>query len=77
MDTKKRPPQVAVKHAITAAILEHTKKLSNTDAPKHMYFPNGWHKIIEKAVDTVYDNYQDSEMGKIEVELERLANAFK
>ena len=77
MDTKKRPPQVAVKHAITAAVLEHTKKLSNTDAPKHMYFPNGWHKIIEKAVDAVYDNYQNSELGKIEVELERLSNAFK
>lgn len=75
--TKLRPPPIAVKHAITAAVLEHTKKLSNTDAAKHEYFPNGWHKIVEEAVNKAYDNYENTEMGNIEVQLERVANAFK
>tara|TARA_B100000902_G_C27143483_1_gene829912 strand:- start:62 stop:292 length:231 start_codon:yes stop_codon:yes gene_type:complete len=75
--TKLRPPPVAVKHAITAAVFEYTKKLSNTDAPKHEYFPNGWHKIVEKAINKAYDDYENTEMGNIEVQLERVANAFK
>ncbi|BAQ90248.1 putative proteinase [uncultured Mediterranean phage uvMED] len=75
MDTK-RPPQVVVKHAITEAVWEFTQKLG-ANAPKHEHFPTGWHKVIEKAIDKAYDNYNSSEMGKIEVELERLSNAFK
>ena len=75
--TKLRPSPVTVKHAITEAVWEYTQKLSEAEAPKHEHFPTGWHRIVEKAIDKAYDNYQDSEMGKIENELERLANAFK
>lgn len=74
---KLRPPQVTLKHAITEAVWEYTQKLSENEAPKNEHFPTGWHRIVEKAIDKAYDNYQDSEMGKIENELERLANAFK
>ena len=77
MDTKKRPPQVTVKHAITEAVWEYTQKLSEAEAPRHEHLPTGWHRIVEKAIDKAYDNYTNSEMGKIENELERLANAFK
>tara|TARA_B100000035_G_C20871529_1_gene496407 strand:- start:479 stop:736 length:258 start_codon:yes stop_codon:yes gene_type:complete len=75
--TKLRPPPVAVKTAITKAVLEYTEKLADVDAPKHEHFPTGWHKIVEAAIDKAYDNYNSSELGKIETELERLANAFK
>ena len=34
-------------------------------------------KVVEAAIDKAYDNYNGSELGKIETELERLANAFK
>ncbi len=74
--TKLRPPPVAVKHAITEAVWEFTQKLGH-DAPKHEHFPTGWHKVVEAAIDKAYDNYASSEMGNIETELERLANAFK
>ena len=76
--TKLRPPPVAVKHAITEAVWEYTTKIgekANTRPDEH--FPTGWHKVVEAAIDKVYDNYNGSELGKIEVELERLANAFK
>lgn len=76
--TKLRPPQVTVKHAITEAVWEYTQKIeekANTRTDEH--FPIGWHKVVEAAIDKAYDNYNNSEMGKIENELERLANAFK
>ena len=76
--TKLRPPPVAVKHAITEAVWEYTQKINEkANTAKHELFPNGWHKIVEAAIDKVYDDYNGSELGKIETELERLANAFK
>ncbi len=76
--TKLRPPPVAVKHAITEAVWEYTQKINEkANTAKHELFPTGWHNIVEAAIDKVYDDYNGSELGKIETELERLANAFK
>ena len=76
--TKLRPPPVAVKHAITEAVWEYTQKIDEkVNTAKHEHFPTGWHKIVEEAINKAYDNYDSSEMGKIENELERLTNAFK
>ncbi len=76
--TKLRPPPVAVKHAITEAVWEYTTKINEkADTRPDEYFPTGWHKIVEAAIDKAFDNYNSSELGKIEVELDRIKNAFK
>ena len=76
--TKLRPPPVAVKHAITEAVWEYTQKIDEkANTAKHEHFPTGWHKVVEAAIDKAYDNYESSEMANIEIELERLTNAFK
>ena len=77
MATKKRPPMVEVKLSITKAVLEYTKDLADKDASPLQYFPNGWYHIVDKAIEEAYEAYPNSERHNIEVELERLDNAFK
>tara|TARA_B100001113_G_scaffold353780_1_gene359815 strand:+ start:4283 stop:4519 length:237 start_codon:yes stop_codon:yes gene_type:complete len=77
MNTKKRPPMVEVKLAITKAVLDYTIKLNDEDASAGRYFPNKWYEIVEKAIEQAYDDYPSSERGIIELELEKIDNAFK
>jgi len=75
--TKLRPPPVAVKTAITEAILNHNQSKVEDNAPLHEMFPNGWAKVIDQALATAYDGYKDTKLGAIELQLERIENAFK
>ena len=77
MDTKKRPPMVEVKLAITKAVLDYTIKLNKENATEGRYFPDKWHEIVDKAIEQAYDDYPSSERGIIELEIERIDNAFK
>ena len=76
MITKKRPPMVAVKVAITEAILNHTQTKVEANAPLHEMFPNDWAKVIDQALEAAYDGYEDTKLGEIELELDRIENAF-
>ena len=77
MNTKKRPPMVEVKLAITKAVLDYTIKLNNENATAGRYFPDKWHDIVDRAIEQAYDDYPSSERGIIELEIERIDNAFK
>lgn len=76
MTKKKRPPMVAVKVAITEAILNHTQAKVEDNAPLHEMFPNDWSKVIDQALAAAYDGYEDTKLGEIELELDRIENAF-
>jgi len=77
MTTKKRPPMLAVKVAITEAILNDTQSKVEANAPLHEMFPNGWAKVIDQALAAAYDGYEDTKLGEIELQLDRIENAFK
>ena len=77
MDTKKRPPMVEVKLAITKAVLDYTIKLNNEDASTGRYFPDKWHEIVDRAIEQAYDDYPSSERGNIELQIEKINHAFK
>ena len=77
MDTKKRPPMVEVKLAITKAVLDYTIKLNNEDASAGRYFPDKWYEIVDRAIEQAYDDYPSSERGNIELQIEKINNAFK
>tara|TARA_R100001230_G_C5685550_1_gene194504 strand:- start:1998 stop:2228 length:231 start_codon:yes stop_codon:yes gene_type:complete len=75
--TKLRPPAVAVKVAISDAILKHMLKKTEEGAPLQEMFPMDANNVISQAINECYDNYAESHMGNLDKELERLENAFK
>ena len=75
--TKPRPPAVAVKVAISDAILKHMLKKTEEGAPLQEMFPMDANNVICEAINEVYDNYAESHMGNLESELDRIENAFK
>ena len=75
--TKPRPPAVAVKVAISDAILKHMLKKTEEGAPLQEMFPMDANNVICEAINKVYDNYAESHMGNLESELDRIENAFK
>ena len=75
--TKPRPPAVAVKVAIADAILKHMLKKTEEGAPLQEMFPMDANNVICEAINEVYDNYAESHIGNLELELDRIENAFK
>jgi len=75
--TKHRPPPVAIKVAISDAILKHMNEQIENKAPLHEMFPLCANNVIGEAIDKVFDEYGSSELARIEAEQQKIVNTFK
>lgn len=74
---KPRPPQVAIKLAISEAILKHTNEcMKDPIKNRDNLFPVECSDIINAAIDKAYDDFAESEIGQLEAKL-RLVNVTK
>ena len=75
--TKHRPPPVAIKVAISDAILKHMEEQIENKAPLHEMFPLCANNIIGEAIDKVFDEYGSSELARIEAEQQKIIDTLK
>ena len=75
--TKHRPPPVAIKVAISDAILKHMEEQIENKAPLHEMFPLCANNIIGDAIDKVFEEYQSSELARIEAEQQKIIDTLK
>ena len=75
--TKHRPPPVAIKVAISDAILKHMNEQIENKAPLHEMFPLCANNIIGEAIDKVFDEYGSSELARIESEQQKIIDTLK
>tara|TARA_R100001440_G_scaffold59569_1_gene79328 strand:- start:254 stop:499 length:246 start_codon:yes stop_codon:yes gene_type:complete len=75
--TKHRPPPVAIKVAISDAILKHMNEQIENKAPLHEMFPLCANNIIGEAIDKVFDEYGSSELARIETEQQKIIDTLK
>jgi len=75
--TKHRPPPVAIKVAISDAILKHMDEQIEKKAPLHEMFPLCANNIIGEAIDKVFDEYGSSELARLEAEQQKIIDTFK
>ena len=75
--TKHRPPPVAIKVAISDAILKHMNEQIEKKAHLHEMFPLCANNIIGEAIDKVFDEYGSSELARIEAEQQKIIDTLK
>jgi len=75
--TKHRPPPVAIKVAISDAILKHMEEQIENKAPLHEMFPMCANNIIGDAIDKVFDEYESSELARLEAAQKKIIDTLK
>ena len=74
---KHRPPAVAVKVAISAAILKHMLKKTEEGAPLQEMFPMDANNVIGEAINKAYDEYEQSELARLERAQQQILDTLK
>lgn len=74
---KHRPPAVAVKVAISDAILKHMLKKTEEGAPLQEMFPMDANNVIGEAINKAYDEYEQSELARLERAQQQILDTLK
>ena len=74
---KHRPPAVAVKVAISDAILKHMLKKTEEKAPLQEMFPLDANNVIGEAINKAYDEYEQSELARLERAHQKIIDTLK
>lgn len=74
---KHRPPAVAVKVAISDAILKHMLKKTEEGAPLQEMFPMDANNVIGEAINKAYDEYEQSELARLERAQQQIIDTLK
>jgi len=74
---KHRPPAVAVKVAISDAILKHMLKKTEEKAPLQEMFPMDANNVIGEAINKAYDEYEQSELARLERAQQQIIDTLK
>ena len=74
---KHRPPAVAVKVAISDAILKHMLKKTEEKAPLQEMFPLDANNVIGEAINKAYDEYEQSELARLERAQQQILDTLK
>ncbi|MGI9398018.1 MAG: hypothetical protein ACR2OQ_01790, partial [Paracoccaceae bacterium] len=74
---KHRPPAVAVKVAISDAILKHMLKKTEEGAPLQEMFPMDANNVIGEAINKAYDEYEQSELARLERAQQQIMETLK
>jgi len=74
---KHRPPAVAVKVAISDAILKHMLKKTEEKAPLQEMFPLDANNVIGEAINKAYDEYEQSELARLERAQQQIIDTLK
>ena len=74
---KHRPPAVAVKVAISDAILKHMLKKTEEAAPLQEMFPLDANNVIGEAINKAYDEYEQSELARLERAQQQILDTLK
>ena len=74
---KHRPPAVAVKVAISDAILKHMLKKTEEKAPLQEMFPMDANNVIGEAINKAYDEYEQSELARLERAHQKIIDTLK
>ena len=74
---KHRPPAVAVKVAISDAILKHMLKQTEEGAPLQEMFPMDANNVIGEAINKAYDEYEQSELARLERAQQQIIDTLK
>ena len=74
---KHRPPAVAVKVAISDAILKHMLKKTEEGAPLQEMFPMDANNVSGEAINKAYDEYEQSELARLEAAQQKIIDTLK
>jgi len=74
---KHRPPAIAVKVAISDAILKHMVKKAEENSPLSEMFPMDANNIIGEAINKAYDEYETSELARLEAAQQKIIDTLK
>jgi hypothetical protein len=74
---KHRPPAIAVKVAISDAILKHMLEKAEKGAPLQEMFPMDANNVIGEAINKAYDEYEQSELARLERAQQQILDTLK